>query len=172
MERLIVKYHLHPIVDHFTIALLSVGVLADGSGYALGRWSRGHGRIEGLGSRLRGAALVLLIPGAMSAIFSRLTGEPEAERIWDALSPAAQRLLYSNSGSAGLLSHAVLGTHLVYAFLVLAAWRLLLEFGQRLEWTRPAYIAIALVALIGLGYQGMTGGELVYDHGVGAIHSR
>jgi uncharacterized membrane protein len=29
MDTMISKYHLHPIIGHFTIALLSMGVLAD-----------------------------------------------------------------------------------------------------------------------------------------------
>jgi hypothetical protein len=43
---------------------------------------------------LRGVALVLLIPGAISAIFSRLTGELEAERLWDTISPAARNPIF------------------------------------------------------------------------------
>jgi len=37
MEILIAKYHLHPIIDHFTIALLGMGVLADVVGYVIAR---------------------------------------------------------------------------------------------------------------------------------------
>jgi len=84
MEILIAKYHLHPIIDHFTIALLAMGVLADLIGYVICVLSDNRSpRINGLGERLSGAALVLLNPGAISAIFSRLTGESEAERVWD-----------------------------------------------------------------------------------------
>src|SRR5438552_1797599 len=76
METLIAKYHLHPIIDHFTIALLGIGVLADVAGYAivalLGNRSPRAGR---LGDRLSGAALVLLIPGAIS-----VPGLPEKAR--------------------------------------------------------------------------------------------
>jgi uncharacterized membrane protein len=92
MDILIAKYHLHPIIDHFTIALLAMGVLTDVVGYIIGLlFPNGSPRIKGLADRLSGAALVLLIPGAISAIFSRLTGESEAERVWDTISPAAQR---------------------------------------------------------------------------------
>jgi uncharacterized membrane protein len=35
MDTVIAKYHLHPIIDHFTIALLALGVLADVVGYVL-----------------------------------------------------------------------------------------------------------------------------------------
>ena len=84
---------------------------------------------------LRGAALVLLVPGAISAIFSRLTRETEAERVWHTISPAAQQILFSDSGSARFLSHAVLGTCLMYAFVGLVAWRSLLEIWTSLKRT-------------------------------------
>ena len=121
METLIAKYHLHPIIDHFTIALLGIGVLADVAGYAISALLGNRSpRARSLGDRLRGAALVLLVPGAISAIFSRFTGESEAERVWDTISPAAQHILFSDTSSAAFLSHAVLGTYLMYAFVALA----------------------------------------------------
>lgn len=172
METLIAKYHLHPIIDHFTIALLGVGVLADVAGYAIAALSGDRSpRAKGLGDRLGGAALVLLIPGAISAIFSRLSGESEAERVWDTISPAAQQILFSDTGAARFLSHAVLGTYLMYAFVALAAWRVLLEIWTKLRRTQLVYLAVAIVAVCALLYQGKTGGELVYDHAVGTSHA-
>jgi uncharacterized membrane protein len=172
METLIAKYHLHPIIDHFTIALLGIGVLADVAGYAivalLGNRSP---RARRFGDRLSGAALVLLIPGAISAIFSRITGESEAERVWDTISPAAQKILFSDTGSAPFLSHAVLGTYLMYAFVALAGWRVLLEMWAKLRRTQLVYLAVAVVAVCALLYQGKTGGELVYDHAVGTTRA-
>jgi len=173
MEMLIAKYHLHPIIDHFTIALLSIGVLADMVGYVIALCFSGeNSRIKGLAERLSAAALVLLIPGAIAAILSRLTGESEAERVWDAISPAAQQILFSDTGSAGFLSHAVLGTYLMYAFVALATWRVLLEVRATLKRTQLVYLAVAMVALCGLLYQGKTGGELVYNHGAGTTHAQ
>jgi uncharacterized membrane protein len=173
MEILIAKYHLHPIIDHFTIALLAIGVLADVIGYTIVLFFRNGGlRINGLAERLSGAVLLLLIPGAISAILSRLTGESEAERVWDTISPAAQQILFSDTGSARLLSHAVLGTYLTYAFVALAAWRVLLEIRATLKRTQLVYLAVAMVALCGLLYQGKTGGELVYNHGAGTTHAQ
>ena len=172
MELLIAKYHLHPIVDHFTIALLAMGVLVDVVGYVIGRlFDNRSPRTKGLGDRLSGAAVVLLIPGAISAIFSRLTGESEAERVWDTISPAAQQILFSDTGSARFLSHAVLGTYLMYAFVGLAAWRVLLEIWTSLKRTHLVYLTVAIVALCALLYQGKTGGELVYHHAVGTTHA-
>jgi len=172
MESLIAKYHLHPIIDHFTIALLATGVLADVVGYVIATlFGNRSPRTKRLGDRLSGAALVLLIPGAISAIFSRFTGESEAERVWDTISPAAQQILFSDTGSATFLSHAVLGTYLMYAFVALAAWRLLLEIWAKLKRTQLVYLVVAMVALCALLYQGKTGGELVYDHAVGTTHA-
>jgi uncharacterized membrane protein len=169
MEILIAKYHLHPIIDHFTIALLAMGVLADVVGCVIGTLF--DTRTKGLGDRLCGAALVLLIPGAISAIFSRFTGESEAERVWDTIAPAAQHILFSDSGSARFLSHAVLGTYLMYAFVALVAWRVLLEIWTTLKRTQAVYLGVALVALCALLYQGKTGGELVYDHAAGTTRA-
>jgi uncharacterized membrane protein len=172
MEILIAKYHLHPIIDHFTIALLAMGVLADVVGYVIEMlFDNRSARTKGLGDRLSGAALVLLIPGAIAAIFSRFTGESEAERVWDTIAPAAQQILFSDTGSASFLSHAVLGTYLMYAFVALAAWRVLLEIWTKLKRTQPVYLVVAIVALCALLYQGKTGGELVYDHAVGTAHA-
>ena len=70
METLIAKYHLHPIIDHFTIALLGIGALADVAGYAIAALLGNRSpRARRLGDRLSGAALVLLIPGAISRSF-------------------------------------------------------------------------------------------------------
>jgi uncharacterized membrane protein len=172
MEMLIAKYHLHPIIDHFTIALLGVGVLADVVGYLLAAlFCNRSPRLKGLGDRLSGAALVLLIPGTISSILSRLTGESEAERVWDTISPAAQQVLFSDSGSAMFLSHAILGTYLMYVFVALTACRVLLEIWTRLKPMQVVYSVVALVALGALLYQGKTGGELVYDHAVGTTHA-
>jgi uncharacterized membrane protein len=171
MDTLIQTYHLHPIVDHFTIALLATGILADNVGYLvnslLGHWSP---HVRSLADRLSATAPVLLIPGAVSAILSRFTGESEAERVWDKISPSAQHILFSDTGFTSFLSHAVLGTYLMYVFVALAAWRLLVEILPKLKRLQPAYLAVAMIALCALLYQGKTGGELVFNHGAGTAH--
>jgi len=169
---MIAKYHLHPIIDHFTIALLATGVIIDVVGYIIALFFSKSPTMQSLAERLRGAVLILLVPGALSAILSRLTGEREAERVWETISPAAQQILLSDSGSARLLSHAVLGTYLMYVFLVLAAWRTLLETWTRLKQTQVVYLGIAMIALCALLYQGKTGGELVYTQGAGTTHAQ
>jgi uncharacterized membrane protein len=168
MDIVIAKYHLHPIVDHFTIGLLAIGILTDIIGYLVKLlFGNASPRATELASRLCATAPVLLIPGAISAILSRFTGESEAERVWDTISPAAQRLLFSDSGFHRFLSHAVLGTYLMYAFSALAAWRLMVEIWPRLLRAQLVYFGVATVALSALLYQGTTGGELVYNHGAG-----
>src|SRR5260370_31058931 len=83
MESLIAKYHLHPIIDHFTIALLATGVLADVVGYVIATlFGNRSPRTKRFGDRLSGAALVLLLPGAISADFYHGTPDTERQRAW------------------------------------------------------------------------------------------
>jgi uncharacterized membrane protein len=131
----------------------------------------GSPRTQGLADRLSGAAPVFLIPGAIAAIFSRVTGESEAERVWDTISPAAQQILFSDTGSARFLSHAVLGTYLMYTFVPLAVCRVLFEIWPPLKRAQLVYFTLAMVALCALLYQGKTGGELVYNHAAGTTQT-
>ena len=171
MEVLIAKYHLHPIIDHFTIALLTMGVLADIVGSSIAAlWGNRNPRLKALSDRLKGAALVLLVPGAIAAVLSRFTGESEAERLWDTMSPAAQGILFSDTGYGRFLSHAVLGVYLMYTFLTLAVWRVLLETWPKLRRTHLVYLVVAAFAVCAVVYQGKSGGEMVYDHAVGTVH--
>jgi uncharacterized membrane protein len=59
----------------------------------------------------------------------------------------------------------------MYAFVALAGWRVLLEMWAKLRRTQLVYLAVAIVAVCALLYQGKTGGELVYDHAVGTTHA-
>jgi uncharacterized membrane protein len=165
--QLVRTYHLHPIVDHFTIALLTFGIAAEILAAAAILLSRGRaGFVSAWGQKLRSTSLLLLIGGAAASVLSYFTGDAEADRLWDTMSPAAQQILLSANGP-DYLSHAVLGQRLMYAFLILAAWRVMLELSRRLERTRIAFLIVAMVAAGALLYQGKTGGELVYEHGVG-----
>jgi uncharacterized membrane protein len=168
--QLVSTYHLHPIVDHFTIALLTFGVAAEILAAAAILLSRGRDRVVTVwGLKLRGMSLLLVIGGAAASVISCLTGDAEADRLWDTMSPAAQQILSSSNGASAYLAHAVLGQYLMYAFLILAAWRVTLELSSRLERTRSAFLIAGIVATGALLYQGKTGGELVYDHGVGMV---
>ena len=164
---LVCTYHLHPIVDHFTIALLTFGIAAEIFGAAASLLSRDRaGFVSVWGQKLRSTALLLMIGGAAASVLSYITGDEEADRLWDTMSPAAQQILLSSNGP-DYLSHAILGHRLMYAFLILAAWRVMLELSRRFERTRIAFLIVAMVAAGALLYQGKTGGELVYEHGVG-----
>ncbi len=170
--QLVSTYHLHPIVDHFTIALLTFGIAAELLAAAAILLSRGRaGVLSTASGRLRSTSLILMIGGAAASVLSYFSGDAEADRLWDTMSPAAQQILSSSDGAHAYLSHAVLGQYLMYAFLVLAVWRVMLELSRRLERTRAAFLVAALIAAGALLYQGKTGGELVYDHGVGASSS-
>ena len=170
--QLVSTYHLHPIVDHFTIALLTFGIAAEILAAAAILLSRGRAGFASVcGLKLRNTSLMLMVGGAAASALSYFSGDAEADRLWDTMSPAAQQILASSNGAHDYLSHAVLGQYLMYAFLILAAWRVMLELSSRLERTRIAFLMVAIVAAGALLYQGKTGGELVYDHGVGMAHT-
>jgi len=166
MDRLTATMHLHPIVDHFTIALLTAAVLMDLAA-AVVRASLRPKWSSGLAEWLSRTTLFPMALGAVAAIFSYLTGGVDADRLWDVIPPAAQALLFTDEGPARMLAHATLGRYLMYTFVTLAAWRIVLEFIPRVARTRSAYLLVALLAIAALLYQGKTGGELVYDYGVG-----
>jgi uncharacterized membrane protein len=165
--QLVSTYHLHPIVDHFTIALLTFGIAAEILSAAAILLFRNSQHASDWSQKLRSTSLLLMSGGAAASVLSYFTGDAEADRLWDRMSPAAQQILASSNGAQNYLSHAVLGQYLMYAFLILAGWRVMLELSSRLERTRMAFLAVALVAAGALLYQGKTGGELVYEHGVG-----
>jgi uncharacterized membrane protein len=169
--QLVSTYHLHPIVDHFTIALLTFGIAAELFAAAAILLFRNSARVSVWSQKLQSTSLMLMIGGAVASVLSYFSGDAEADRLWDTMSPAAQQILASSNGAAAYLSHAVLGQYLMYAFLILAAWRVVLESSSRLAHTRIAFLVVAVVAAGALLYQGKTGGELVYDHGVGASSS-
>jgi uncharacterized membrane protein len=140
-------YQLHPVVDHFSVALIFVAVLIDlvASMAPTRLW-------------LRYTALTLMVLGAISAGASYLTGDMEADRIWNALGDPAKEVLKK---------HAQLGEYLAIAFGVLAFWRILIQSLGFMAGSRGIYLIIALVAIGAFGYQAHLGGVLVYDYGAG-----
>jgi uncharacterized membrane protein len=138
---------LHPMVDHFSVALLITAVLFD--------------LLASLASTrlwLRYAAVLLMILGALSAGASFFTGGMEADRIWNALGVPAKEVLKR---------HAELGEYLAITFGVLALWRLMIETLGFMAGSRMIYLIVALVAVVVLGYSAHLGGVLVYDYGAG-----
>src|SRR6204780_4278070 len=140
-------YQLHPVVDHFSVALLFTAVLIDlVAGSAPNRiW-------------LRSPAVLLMILGALAAGGSYLTGDAEADRIWDALGPPAKEVLKR---------HAMLGEYLAIGFGVLAVFRIGIQAFGFMAGLRPLYLIVALLGIATLGYQSHLGGVLVYEYGAG-----
>ncbi len=139
---------LHPIADHFTIALLIVAVFIDviASLLPTRAW-------------LRYTALTLMVMGALAAAASWATGgELQPEWVFKTIPPAAKALMHR---------HAELGEVLMYVFGVIAVWRILIESLSFMAGTRWLYMIVAIIAVVVLGYQGSIGGELVYHYGVG-----
>ena len=137
-------YQLHPVVDHFSVALLFVAVLIDL--FAGGRiW-------------LRYTAVLLMILGALAAGGSYITGDMEADRIWNALGQPAREVLHR---------HAQLGEYLAITFGVLAIWRLMIQLFGFMAGSRAIYLIVAILAIATLGYSAHLGGVLVYDYGAG-----
>ncbi len=138
---------LHPFVDHFTVALIVIGVLTDlvASLFPSRLW-------------MRYMALTLMILGAGAAACSNITGGWEADRVWNNVQGPAKDVLHT---------HAELGDILPWVFGGLALWRLGVPFLGFLHGSRPLYLIAAVVGLCAIIYQGYKGGELVYDYGVG-----
>jgi uncharacterized membrane protein len=143
-------WHIHPAVDHFTVAILIVAVLADlcASMFSTRLW-------------LRYAALALMIVGTAAAWGSNVTGGWEADRMWKAIQTAG------GPAFATLERHAELGDWLPWVFLVLAVWRIGVQLFGFMAGTRGLYLLIAVLAALAISYQGYLGGELVYDYGIG-----
>jgi uncharacterized membrane protein len=141
------RLDLHPVVDHFTVSLLIVGVLIDlvASLAPTRFW-------------LRYMALTLMILGAIAAGCSYFTGDMEADRVWEILSPPAKAVLHW---------HAMLGQYFAVVFGVLAVWRILIEGVGFFAGSRTLYLIIAIASACVLGYIGHLGGEMVYAYGVG-----
>jgi uncharacterized membrane protein len=138
---------LHPVADHFTIALLATGVLLDlAASFAPSRiW-------------LRYAALTLMILGASAAAASFYTGHWDAERVEKFLSGTAKDALEW---------HEDFGHWILYTFIAIAVWRLAIQAFEFVARTRQIYLAVAVLAVIALFLQGHWGGELVYTFGIG-----
>jgi uncharacterized membrane protein len=140
-------WHVHPVADHFTVALVIIGVLTDLVGSLLPRFRW-----------IRYMALTLMILGAAAAAASWVSGGWEAHRVHTLVTGEAKELLHD---------HAELGDWLLWIFIILAVWRIGVEALSFVAAWRGIYLLAAVAAAALLGYQGYLGGELVYDHGVG-----
>jgi uncharacterized membrane protein len=141
------RWDLHPVVDHFTVGLLVIGVLIDLVA------TRAPSR-----TWLRYTALLLMILGAIAAGASYYTGGLEANRIYDALSAPAKEVFGR---------HAKLGEYMAVVFGVLAVWRILIEAVGFFAGSRMVYLIFAVISAGILLYIGSLGGKMVYEYGVG-----
>jgi uncharacterized membrane protein len=137
----------HPFVDHFTVALILLGVVTDlvGSIFSARLW-------------IRYMALSLMIVGAVGAAGSYVTGGWEAHRIWHSV---------TGPGKGVLQRHAWWGDKLPWVFGALALWRLGTQFVGFIAVTRPLYLLAAIIGGALIVYQGHLGSEMVYDYGIG-----
>jgi uncharacterized membrane protein len=137
----------HPFIDHFTVALILLGILTDlvASIFAARLW-------------MRYTALTLMIVGAIAAAGSNLTGGWEADRVWNSVSGA---------GKTVLERHAWWGDVLPWVFTGLALWRLGVQFIGFVAASRPIYLLAAIIAGAAIIYQGHLGAVMVYDYGIG-----
>lgn len=138
---------LHPLADHFTLALLATGVLFDlVATFAPSRiW-------------LRYSALTLMILGAIAAAASFYTGHWDAEAVEEFL---------SGTPKDALEWHEEFGHWILYTFIAIAVWRLAIQAFDFAARTRQIYLVVAVLAVIALFWQGHWGGELVYTFGIG-----
>ncbi len=133
------RWDLHPVVDHFTIALLIVGVLID--------------LVANLAPTriwLRYTALLLMILGAIAAGASFYTGGLEANRVYEAMSAPAKEIFGR---------HAKLGEYMAVVFGVLAVWRILIQGVGFFSGSRSIYLIFAAVSAGILFYIGSLGGQ-------------
>jgi uncharacterized membrane protein len=144
------KWHIHPVADHFTVAILILAILTDlfATMFSTRLW-------------LRYAALALMIVGTAAAWASNVTGGWEADRVWKTVQ-AAGGPAYDT-----LHRHAQFGDWLPWVFLVLAVWRLGIQLFGFMAGMRGLYLLFAILAAIAISYQAYLGGELVYDYGIG-----
>src|SRR5579863_7390834 len=96
IEKLLTNWQLHPVVDHFSIALLVVAVAIEIVALIFPQ------RIS-----LRHTALTLMIIGALATAASYGTGDIEGDRIWDLVNGPAKEVLKR---------HATLGYYLMIVF--------------------------------------------------------
>ena len=125
--------HVHPILVHFTTALLPVSFFSDAVGKFTDRYS------------LTPAAWWMLLYGAIATPLTALAGWMWASDMGDA------------AGST-MKIHQWLGISLVVGFLVLAIWRGRIFILAK----KPGivYFAVAAIVVAALMYQGYLGGKM------------
>lgn len=136
---------LHPILVHFSIALLFASVLFDLLGTSLSRDSFHEGALWLLG---------LGLGGGITAAVAGVMAEDAAEK-----AGVAESLIERHESLAQV-------TLAIMAVLLLSRLLLRNRFTTR---TFAAYLVVATAGLLTLIATGHTGGDLVYKHGAGVM---
>ncbi len=135
---------MHPPVDHFIIALPVIVLLLE---------------IINLFTKKRAIGVVsffLLILTVIAAVAAYLTGSVDGKEAWPLLNEAAQ---------GELKEHKLLGTYLMFASVVVLAFKMLSAMLSR-GLMKALYILVLILFTAGILNQGHEGGELVYEYGV------
>lgn len=145
------QWPVHPIIDHFTVAIFVIAVIADffGSFFSTRLW-------------LRYSALSLMILAALLTWGSSATGEWAGHQVAKAVE--------AGGGPALIIfqRHKWLGDKILpWLITALALWRIGAQLVGFIARSRPFYLLVAIAAVVLMMYQGFIGGELVYGYGVG-----
>jgi len=139
--------NVHPMIVHFPIALLFVGVLIDLIGLAFRErafW--------------RGAALIFYVGGGLGALAAVLSGNAAADSVF-----------LPSDANALLTEHSDLGTYTLWLFGAYGIARIAAYF-TKLDMRMPIRLGLTVVAAGGLILVWQTaehGSEMVYRYGVG-----
>ena len=134
---------LHPIVDHFLIALPVVILLLELMNLIMKKKAVG------------GVSFFLIVLTVLAAAGAYLTGLTDGKEAYPALADAAK---------TALSEHKLLGTYLLLGSGVLLLLKLLAMTGNKI--LKGLYV-LALIAFVAVLFkQGKEGGELVYEHGL------
>jgi uncharacterized membrane protein len=133
--------HLHPAINHFPIVLLITSVLLE-------LWGRREPSV-------RRAAWLTLLLGTLAAIPTAITGI------------IAHFPYEGTSAIDAIETHERLGLLTTAIFVALTAWRWRSRRRGGDAGASWLYLALGMAGLVALTFAGMTGGNLVYNLGVG-----
>ncbi|MBA1419477.1 MAG: DUF2231 domain-containing protein [Epsilonproteobacteria bacterium] len=134
---------LHPVVDHFLIALPVVILLLELMNLMMKKKAVG------------GVSFFLLVLTVLAATAAYFTGLADGKEAYPALADAAK---------TALAEHKLLGTYILLGSGVVLFFKLLAMTGNKA--LKALYILVLIAFVIALFKQGKEGGELVYEHGL------
>lgn len=134
---------LHPIADHFLIALPVVVLLLELMNLIMKKKAVG------------GVSFFLLVLTVLAATAAYLTGLTDGKEAYPALADAAKM---------DLAEHKLLGTYILLGSGIILFFKFLAMTGNKA--LKALYILVLIAFVIALFKQGEEGGELVYEHGL------